>query len=202
MKEEMEILLSKVMLLFMRFGIKSLTMDDIARELKISKKTLYEYVKDKNALVEKAIEYHIENEKKLTCDIMSEKNNAIDEMLAISNHVSTNIKQIHPSIFYDLKKYHPSAWDTFIKYKTEHIYNCICDNFQKGVEQGLYRKDMNIPVLTKLYISKIDAMMNPDVFPSELFSAHEIYKEMMNYHIRGVASGKGIQYLNKVNSTI
>lgn len=195
MKEELHVILGKVHALFMRCGIKSLTMDDIARELKISKKTLYEYVEDKQDLVLKVVEYHIQHEKVCTCQIVDTNSNAIDELMAISEHVSQNIQQIHPSIYFDLEKYYSQAWDEFKKYKSEHIYQCICTNLTKGIQQGFYRHEINIPIIAKLYIHRIDVVFNDEIFPRDAFSVDKVYLEMVKYHLYGILNKKGIDYL-------
>ena len=98
-------------------------MDDVARELKISKKTLYKFVKDKNDLVKKALICHCKKEVELTSEIISKNTNAIDELIEISKYVSKRLQQVHPSIHYDLEKYYPEAWKIFTDHKMEHIYS-------------------------------------------------------------------------------
>ncbi len=197
MKEELIVILSKIHGLFMRFGIKSLTMDDIARELKMSKKTLYEYVQDKKDLVLKVVEHHIQNEKICTCQIIDPNNNAIDELLSISIHVSQNIQQIHPSIYYDLEKYYPKAWAEFKKFKSEHIYQCMCDNMYKGIKQGVYRTELDVPIVAKLYIHRIDLVFDQEIFPTDTFPIQKVNQEMVKYHLHGISNQKGIDYLAK-----
>src|ERR1035437_7762352 len=137
--------------LFMQFGIRSQTMDDIARELGISKKTLYQYVTDKEDLVQKTFFLHFENEKCCIKTIHDNYVNAIEEMFEISKHVSEHLKVIHPSINYDVKKYHPNAWKIFLEYRNKFIYKTISENMEKGIKEELYRQNLNIPVLTRLY---------------------------------------------------
>lgn len=170
-------------------------MDDVARELKISKKTLYLFVKDKNDLVSKALLSHCKSEVGITCEIISKNFNAIDELIEISKYVSSQLKQVHPSIHYDLEKYYPDAWRIFTTHKMEHIYSCVAQNLGKGIKQGLYRTNINIPIIAKIYISRIDAVFDAQIFPQDKFKMIDVYSEMLRYHIRGIASEKGIKYL-------
>lgn len=182
-------------LLFLRCGIKSVSMDDVARELKISKKTLYRFVKDKNDLVSKSLAFHCKREVDITCEIISGNSNAIDELLEISKYVGGQLKQVHPSIHYDLEKYYPEAWRIFTAHKMEHIYSCVAQNLEKGIKQGIYRSNINIPIIARIYISRIDAVFDTQIFPQDKFKMLDVYSEMLRYHIRGIASEKGIKYL-------
>lgn len=182
---------------FMTSGVKSLTMDDISRGLGISKKTLYTYVSDKNDLVDKVLSYSCELENSKIMAICDLKLNAIDESYEISNFIFNHIDTMHPSIIYDLQKYHPQAWSKFTNEKRKKITECYTMNITKGIEEGLYRSDLNIPIIVQLYTSRFDAIWDPELFPRDRFNPAESYLEMFRYHIRGISSEKGNKYLNK-----
>ena len=183
--------------LFMRYGIKSLTMDDIARHLRISKKTLYKIVKDKDDLVTKSLAQEQTCHMEEIDEISSKDFNAIDEMIEVSKRVTRRFKNIHPSIFYDLEKYHPRAWGEFVDFKMKYIYQCLHANVERGKEEGLYRKDVNPDIAARLWLSRIDELMDPDRYPSDRYKFHELYVEMLRHHIRGIGTEKGIEYLKK-----
>ena len=182
---------------FMKYGIKSVNMDDIARNLGISKKTLYKYVSDKNDLLMKALASHSSAEKCAMDAICDKDLNAIDEMLEISNYVSTLLKQIHPSIHFDLEKYHPEVMKNMMEAHEMMIYSCMRNNMEKGIKEGYYREDLNVHVISKIYIEKMDATFNSEIFPPNEIPFSEVYMEYFRYHIRGIASEKGIAYLTK-----
>jgi len=184
--------------IYMKYGVKSVTMDEMARQLGISKKTLYVYVADKNDLVEKCVLMVHEGE---ICQIgiINEKSkNAIDEILEISRFVSGELKKIHPSIFFDLAKYHPEALKIMTNHKQEFVRGCVINNLQKGIEQGVYRKNLNVEVLSTIYQATIDHIILGDIFPTSEVSMEIIYKEFFRYHINGIASAKGLNYLNEL----
>jgi TetR/AcrR family transcriptional regulator, cholesterol catabolism regulator len=196
--ENQELILS-ITQLFLKYGIKSVTMDDIARDLGMSKKTLYKHFPDKKELVKKVLEGFVEYDKAYICILVKKDLNAIDKMLEIEKYVTEKVKEVHPSIHYDLQKYYPEAWKIFINHKTGFIYNCIIDNMKAGVKEGLYRNDLDMEILGRLYISRIDLFINPEVFPPDQFSFKRTLTEAILYHLRGIASEKGIEYLKKIN---
>lgn len=179
----------------MRCGVKSVTMDDVSRELKISKKTLYKYFKDKPDLVNQVLIQHCKEEVVSTSIISENFDNAIDELIEITKYVGVQLQQIHPSIHYDLEKYYPEAWKVFTEHKEKYIYECVSKNLKRGIDQGLYRSNLNIPIISKIYISRIDIVFDSTVFPVDQFKFTDVHTEMMRYHIRGIASEKGIRYL-------
>jgi TetR/AcrR family transcriptional regulator, cholesterol catabolism regulator len=202
MEKEQLILLEQITQLFLRFGIRSLTMDDIARELGISKKTLYRYFEDKKDLVRKVIEIFIEFDKGLVLQLRDRKVNAVDEMMEICTHISQKITEVHPSVFYDLQKYHADAWKIYNDYKQDFIFNCIAENIRKGIEEGFYRENLNVEIIAKLYISRIDLFINPELFPPGEISFKNLIFEAIKYHVFGIASEKGAKYLNKKLKTL
>lgn len=190
-------ILGKTAELFMRNGIKSMTMDDIAKNLGISKKTLYVYVSDKNDLVVKVMQQIVDLEKTLANQMCETYDNAIDMLFALSEDVSQKFGQIHPSINYDMQKYHPEAWKIFEDFRTIFISECIQQNIEKGIEQGLYRKNVDAFIIAKMYSAKMDMCTDSEVFPADKYDFKTIHLELMRYHIRGIASDKGLAYLKE-----
>lgn len=202
MEQKEQQLLEQVDKLFMRFGVKSLTMDDIARELGISKKTLYLYCSDKEDLLIKSFAHHFKCEEEFQNTILSKKLNAIDEIFEVSKHVSEMLKTIHPSIHYDLRKYYPEAWKIFSEYRKNFMLKCVSDNMEKGKREGLYRANLNIPIVARIHISRIDIVFDGELFPANEFNFREVFFELIRYHIRGIASPKGIEYFMEKIKTI
>ena len=182
---------------FLSHGIKSLTMSDMASKLGISKKTLYTFVDDKNDLVKKCIQLHItanECEMKEACTISS---NAVEELINFSRIAGSKMKMIHPSIFFDLQKYHPEAWSLIRNFEDKAILELTKSNLIKGIEQDLYRKEMNIDVIADLYVSVVQNIFNRTAEIQEGMSIVDYYSEIFNYHIRGIANEKGIKLINQ-----
>ncbi len=182
---------------FMRLGVRSVNMDDIAQHLRISKKTLYQYVKDKNELVQRAVQQICDHHRSCICSIRSKDLNAIDENFEIARFIAGQLGQMHPSIHFDLQKYHAEAWDLLQRTERADIFECVTANMEKGIEQGLYREDLNIPVIARIYIARFDATFDGELFPANEFNFDDVVWEMFRYHIRGIASEKGSKYLIK-----
>ncbi len=181
----------------MRLGVRSVNMDDIAQHLRISKKTLYQYVKDKNELVEKAVKLQCDTHRSCICGIRAKDLNAIDENFEIARFIASQLGNMHPSIHFDLQKYHPEAWDLLRRTEHADIMECVTANMHKGIEQGLYRDDLNIPIVARIYIARFDVTFDGQLFPSSEFNFDDVVWELFRYHIRGIASDKGLKYLIK-----
>lgn len=183
--------------LFLRRGIKSTTMDDIARYLGISKKTLYKYLTDKNDLVSRVLNYNCNNQDQAIEEIVGKGLNAIDESFEVSHYIVRQLNQIHPSIHFDLEKYHPISFNAFKARKEGGVFDCHVANMEKGIEEGLYRDDLNVQVVARIYTTRIDMVFDDELFSADQYSFGDVYREMFHYHIRGIASEKGIRYLQK-----
>ena len=197
MNEEQKKTLLKVGELYNKYGIKSITMDDVARELGISKKTLYQFVSDKDDLVGKFIENEIEQKREEICKCFGKGLNAIEELFEISLFMNKLIKNQNPTTEYDLKKYYPHHFDRIVKARRERVYNYILLNLRTGKEEGLYRKEMNEEVIAKLYLFRTENVHSTEIFTIEEFTSFKLFLELLIYHIRGISTEKGINILEK-----
>ncbi len=200
MEEKLSTIIEQSSLLFMKYGIRSLTMDDVAKNLRISKKTLYQFVSDKDDLVTKCIEAACDRDSDKICHIVEEFDNAIDELLAISRFVSARLNNIHPSIFFDLEKYHPAAMGKFEKHRNEFIFNSIKKNLEDGIKQGLYRADLNSAIVSRIYLYNVDHVLQGEIARHSDLNMSLVYQEMVSYHLHGVVSQKGLAYLDTLNN--
>lgn len=197
MNEKEKEIIDKAAELFLNLGIKSLTMTDIASRLGISKKTLYTVVSDKKDLVNKVIESKIA-ENNCEIDAACQKaNNAIEELIEFSKIANDKIKIVHPSIFFDLQKFHPKAWATFEKFENCTMKELTKNNLERGKKEGLYRKDLNTDVIAPVYVSIMHGLFKRPLTEQSGISNQEFYFQVFNYHIRGIASERGIQLINQ-----
>lgn len=201
MNEELKLILEKVHELYMRYGIKSITMDDVASHLSISKKTLYKYVADKDDLVGKVIDLQINNiNNDLDCKNKTNLN-AIEELLVVSKMVNHKMKQLNPGTFFDLKKYYPIHNERLVKARRDKMYSNIINNIRKGKAEGLYREELDEDIIAKLQLSRIENIIDNDFFSIEEFTSKKFFQEIFVYQIRGIANQKGIDFLeNKLQS--
>ncbi len=180
--------------LFIKYGIRSISMDDIARELSISKKTLYSVVANKTELVEKLLSHMVENGEYSCLKDKVEGLNAIDILLTVSKMVNSEIKNFNPVITFDLQKYYPVIYREFVMKKREHVFEHIKRNFEQGITEGLYRNDLDTTLVSKLYVQRLIDLHDPDFLSSVDFTFDKIFQVMFENHIRGIANAKGLAY--------
>lgn len=196
--EPKEKILAEAEALFMKYGFKSITMDDIARELGISKKTLYQYFEDKNDLVNQAIENHIHCDKQNCCKILDKNFDPIDFLFEMSKSITDNHRKVNVAVLFDLKKYFKPAWDKMENFKSVFINEQMLANIVKGKELGLYRDDINTELTAKLYVHSIEFMMRPELYQDISTDFYFIHQEIIKYHLRAICTEKGLKKLNKI----
>ncbi|MBC7651365.1 MAG: TetR/AcrR family transcriptional regulator [Deinococcales bacterium] len=182
-------ILEKAHELFMRYGIRSITMDEIAGHLGISKKTIYQSYADKDELVS-AVFYRIMNENKgMCCSSRECSNNAIHEQFLCSDVVQEMFGRMNPSILFDIKRYHPKVYAEFKKYKIEFIYEMIKTSLQRGVTEGLFREDMSVEIIARLQLETITLLHEPEFVHKHGVAVIE--KELNDFFLHGSATPKG-----------
>jgi AcrR family transcriptional regulator len=195
MDEELKQILVRVRDLYMRYGIKSVTMDDVASKLAISKKTLYKHVTDKDDLVSKIVDLEIEGQQRETSCIHSGESNAIEKLLMVSKMINHKLKQTNPSTEYDLRKYYPCHYQRLVTSRRERMYKNVVANIVQGKKEGLYREDLDEDIIGKIQVSRIENMIDNEVFSIEEFTSPKFFQEIFVYHIRGIANARGIEFL-------
>jgi AcrR family transcriptional regulator len=197
MNEELKNILTKVGCLYKKYGIKSVTMDDISRELGISKKTLYQYVQDKNELVGHVINLAIENQINAFDKIFNLGLNAIDEIFEVQKVLRQMIRDNNPSEEYDLKKYYPDQFQKILTIKRDQIFSHTLANLKKGKAEGLYRPELNEEIIAKIQWMRVQSTIENQIFTDDELISPQSFLEVFIYHIRGIASDKGIKVLEK-----
>lgn len=192
---ELNEILEQIGILYKKYGIKSVTMDDVARELGISKKTLYQYVTDKTTLVELVVSKIMITDKNNFDRLVLPKNNAIEELFFVNKKLQHILKNINASFEYDLKKYYPALYKQVRSHKIENMYNSVKKNLDKGVKDGMYRHDLNTEYISRYYVSRIENTINLEFLSNKEISISDFFYEVFIYHIRGVSNSKGIAFL-------
>jgi len=185
-------------LIYLKYGIKSVTMDDLANHLGMSKKTIYKYFEDKNDLINTIILRTLNFEEKMCFKIQNNSENALEALIKISKMVIQRLNNVNPAIFFDLQKNHPEAWQILENHKWNFVLCAISDNINRGISEGIYRDDLNVEVISRLYIATIDTIMNSDIYKWPEFKFHELFKEVMRFQFHGLINENGKNYL-KIN---
>jgi AcrR family transcriptional regulator len=200
MEEKRHNIISKAFDLFRQFGIKSVSMDDLARELGMSKKTLYQHISDKNELVESVIEYL----KKFLVDSFSIFNDtdlsAIEQHFEFRKRVQPSSGRFQPTLLYDMKKYYPALLQEINEQKFELFYSANLANLKQGKEEGLYNEDINEHIIARILVSFHLYTFDPS---NGLFTDAEImddktFEEVYKYHFRGICTSKGMDELQRL----
>jgi len=185
-------------LIYLKYGIKSVTMDDLANHLSISKKTIYKYFEDKNDLIVTMIKRTLEFEEKMCYKIQNHSDNALEALIRISKLVIERLNNVNPAIFYDLQKHHNEAWQILEKHKWDFVLSAISANINRGIVEKYYRDDLNVEIISRLYIATIDTIMNPEIYKWPEFQFQELFKEVMRFQFHGLVNENGKNYL-KIN---
>ncbi len=183
--------------MFMTYGVRSVSMDDIARHLGISKKTLYLHFKDKNEMVERITESVIEERHSEYVEATKDANNAIEELFFMTKCLRTHVANLNPSLVFDLKKFHINAWNMFMDFEHITVYQDIINNLQRGVEEGYFRSGIDIKILAKLRVEQVHMSFDPHVFPKDEFDFTEVHMQLFDHYIYGLLTVKGVKLYEK-----
>lgn len=187
----------------MKYGFKSITMDDIARHLSISKKTIYQFFSDKDDLVYTVTEIHLEQEQKDFECIHLEAGNSIEELFLVSKCLRKNLSDMNPSVLFDLQKYHSKAWRKFLDFKERVFVTGIKACLEKGIKEGNFRSNINVEVMAKLRMEQVQLAFNEDVFPRDKFDFKEVQMQIFEHFIHGITTPQGEELLEQYyNNTI
>lgn len=183
--------------LFYKYGIRSITMDDIAKHLSISKKTIYHFFEEKDEIVGACCNGDLKDHGCRMEDITAHSKDAVHEMIECMKYLGEMFSAMNPNLFYDLQKYHPASWKIFMNFKNHNIMKMVEDNLRRGIKEELYRPDINIKVLAKLRIEEVELAMNPDAFPPGKFNLQDVQLALLDHFIHGITTLKGHKLINK-----
>jgi len=177
--------------LFMRLGVRSVTMDDVSRELGMSKKTLYQYFENKDHLVTAVVSWHLDEEREEYSQIALRAENAIDELHQIARCMRENILKMNPTTLYDLKKFHSTAWGLFVAFKSNFIKGNVEENIKKGIAQGYYRENLDAAILAVFRVEQVQLIFDQSIYPSSTFDFARVQIQLFDHFVYGLLTEKG-----------
>jgi len=195
MKEK---ILDKATQLFLDLGFKSVTMDDIAEALGISKKTIYTHYSTKTKLVEACALGLFQIITEGIDEIIAQDHNPIDEMLYIHQFILERLQQEKVSPQFQLQKYYPKIEQALRQKKLERMKQCVVCNLENGIKLGFYRKDIEVELVYRFYIMTLEGLRNSDLFNMQEYSIPFLVQNFLEYHLRGIVSEKGLTYINNL----
>jgi AcrR family transcriptional regulator len=199
--EQLEII-NRVKEMYFRYGIKSVTMDDVARELSISKKTLYQHFSDKEKLVDVVIEALVVEKVYLVDKLIKECPDAISEMVTIHNFMDKMSREHSYAMENDLRKYYPTVHNKILSTKRSKMYSTTSDNILRGQKEGFYRPEVNADIIAKTNVMRFENSMDTCIFTCEEMMTQDFINEILNYHVRGIATPKGIKRLEEILASL
>lgn len=192
-----ERILNSALSLYSKYGLKSVTMDDLCRELGISKKTLYQHVEDKNDLIIKVLEYEKDMQKGMMEKMSTTVLNAIDELIHVNRQIHANQSIHSPTFYFDLKKYHTQIYNEWLEYKRKRMYELIRKNLEKGIAEGYYREDLDIDIISRLHMARTEMLHSSDIIRDDEGTTAAFIDEVFRYHIHGICNEKGLEYFQQ-----
>lgn len=186
--------------LFRKYGIRSITMDEIARQLGISKKTIYQFYDDKDALVAATISGMLDYHKNCCIAHSCECKNPIHEIYSAIDMLWEINGSLNPAVIYDLHKYHPKVYKKILQFKNQFLLTAIKSNLEKGKEMGLYRSDIDVDVLSTFRVETLMMAFNTEVFPENSNQFFHIAQCLSEHYLHGIVSPAGQKLLNKYKS--
>ncbi len=183
---------------FFRYGIRNVTMNEIAVALGISKRTVYEIFKDKTELVEVCLKELSRKQKKKNNELISGAGNVIETIFMFMQEGIKVMNSINPVFFSDLKKFYPGLARAIHEENIRTSHNLTHKLLHDGQDEGFFRKDINIPIVSKLFHEQMNLISDEKIFPREEFNHAEVFKNLVINFMRGISTSRGIDFIDKL----
>ncbi len=202
MDEQFKQILERTRELSFRYPVRRMSFEKIAEKLGVEKSVLKSYVKSKTELVEKALEFERQSFMVIFDKHDFEGVNAIDILFTVSREMSHRFKDINPSLTVDLRKYFPDIYQKHIEMKYDFIFSKIKINIEKGINQGMYRSDLSVELVARLYLARLMDIHNPEYFPTDKFSFDLLFNFTIENFVRSVATEEGLAYFEQKKKSL
>lgn len=183
--------------LFFKYGIRSVTMDDIAKHLGMSKKTIYQYYKEKDEIIHKLMMAQIEGHQCTFSECVERSENIVDEVFTMMKNIHEIFSKINPQFIYELQKYYPQTWKLFKDFKEEFIIKMVEKSLEKGKKEGHVRPDVNVKILSRLRMEQVELAMDPAAFSPDKFKILDVQLTLVEHFLYGICTLKGHKLINK-----
>ncbi|MEY3854809.1 MAG: hypothetical protein RIS68_823 [Bacteroidota bacterium] len=178
--------------LFFRYGVKTVTMDAIATDLGISKKTIYQHFPDKDSMVYEVVKTFTEQDLEKWAELDRLYPNVIEKMFKSFEMVKDMLVQMNPRLLFEIQKYFPTAYQLFVQHGEKCIHENLIADFKKGAQFGYFRNDIDFELLARLRMAEVDLAFNPDFYPNNKLSLYETQLTLMDIFMRGILTDKGL----------
>jgi len=183
--------------LVMQYGIRTVSMDDIAGALGMSKKTIYQYFADKDELIEAVIVDKIKDNQENCLQDRDRAKNAVHEVFLAMEMMQALFQNMNPAVIFDMEKFHPKAYAHFNQHKYNFLYKIITENIQRGIKEELYRKEINVDIIVKARLETMMLAFNQQVFPKNKYNLVQVETQLTEHFLFALASLKGFKLILK-----
>ncbi|AXT57704.1 TetR/AcrR family transcriptional regulator [Aquimarina sp. MMG015] len=184
--------------MFLNLGFKSVTMDDLASEMGISKKTIYAHFQNKTKLVEATTDHLFCNVSDGIDAILEENKEPIEELYAIKAFVMHHLKGEKTSPQYQLQKYYPKIHSSLKIRQFDTMQECVIENLERGIKTGVFRENIDTETISRLYFMGMTGIKDQEMFPIQRFPISKLMTDYLEYHVRGIATEKGLKILDNL----
>ena len=189
--EVKERILEKARELFFKFGMRSVTMDEIARGIGISKKTLYEVFPAKKDIINEFTRIYLENQQEMYKQMRATAHDPLEEQIKILEKVYEMFEKLDVRVVYELQRFFPEAWQIFLDHKEEILLRDLVDNLNRGIKMGLYRKDIDVDIISRVRLEQAPMAFDASVFPPEKYSITYVHQQLLIQYLHGICTAKG-----------
>jgi AcrR family transcriptional regulator len=183
--------------LFFKAGIRSVTMDEIARHLGMSKKTIYQFYRDKDDIVSALVQRNLEHDKCQMIEIAEKSSNVMEEMVLMMKCSEEFFSRVNPILIHDLQKYYPEAWQLFQRFKAEVVIDSMQEILKRGILQGYVREDIDTKVIARLRVWQVELGFDNAVFPHNEFNSWKVQLQFLEHFVYGICTAKGHKILSQ-----
>lgn len=187
---------------FRQYGFKSVTMDDLARSIGVSKKTLYELFKDKDELVLECVMYMLHNNQRETEEAFKNSKNAIEQIISILKIMEKMVRGLNLVCYIDMQRHYPASYKYLQKHKQEYLYECISSNLKQGITEGYYRKDLDLEIITRFRMESALIVFQNNIFPQDSYDIVKVNTQIFAHYVYGIASEEGHALFTKYLKSI
>lgn len=188
--------------LFRQYGFKSVTMDDIARNIGVSKKTLYELFTDKDELVLEAVKFMLKDNQDKTDEVFASAKNAMEQIVGVLQLMEQMVRGLNMVCYIDLQKFYNTAYNYLQKHKQEYLYDCIVKNLQRGIHEGFYREDIDINIIAKYRMESALLVFQNNLFPQHEYDIVKVNYQIFAHFIYGISTLKGHKLFSKILNSL
>lgn len=183
--------------LYMQYGLRSVSMDDIASALGMSKKTIYQFFADKDQLVDAVVAMELE-QNQACCEVdRARSENAVHEIFLAVDMMTEVFRKMNNSLLFDMQKYHPSSFAKFLRHKNEFLYRVMFDNLSRGIREELYRSEINVELLSRYRLECMMIAFNPNFSQAVGMNLADIQRELTMHFLHGIVNAKGQKLVQK-----